>query len=291
MRVFTAAGASTDTPIGRVLQVVGDRFRQRHHGELHRAVGAAAAVPADLEARDRGRVDDVAFAAVRADQRQEGLQPVDHAVKIDADVPLPLLRRQLGDRAAVDRDAGIVAGDMQRAERLDGGLAGRAAPRRGPKRRSRPRSPCAPSPRTSASAASSRSPRMSHSTTDMPARAKLRAMPSPMPDAAPVTIAVLPSSCCIDPPALGTSAHVAAQSVRPSWTVVAFVVYGSVNGNEAMRLRNGACERRCSGSGARRISGRASCSWLIGVAGIYVRPGPRVRLRGAHGAGLFPDRC
>ena len=100
----------------RVLQVMGDRLRQRHHGELHRAVGAAAPVPADLEARDRGRIDDVALAAVLADQRQEDLQPVHHAVKVHPDVPLPLLRRQLGDRAAVDRDAGIVAGDVQRAE-------------------------------------------------------------------------------------------------------------------------------------------------------------------------------
>jgi hypothetical protein len=109
----------------RILQVVGDRFRQRHHGEFHRPVRPAAPVPADLEARDRGGVDDMAFGAVLPDQRQEGLEAMHHAHEIDADVPVPLLRRQLGDRAAVDRDAGIVAGDVQRSEFPDGGRSGR----------------------------------------------------------------------------------------------------------------------------------------------------------------------
>jgi hypothetical protein len=98
-----------------------DRFRQRHHGVFHRAVGAAAPGRADLEARDRGGVDDMPFAAVLADQRQEDLQPVHHAHEVHADIPVPLLRRELGDRAAMNRDTGIVAGDVQRAEFLHGG--------------------------------------------------------------------------------------------------------------------------------------------------------------------------
>ena len=134
----------------------------------------------------------------------------------------------------------------------------------------------APSPRTSASAASSRSPRMSHSTTAMPSRANVRAIPRPMPEAAPVTIAVLPSSCCIVPLVFS-----------PSWTVAALwstVLAQRSNAFRAKTLRGG------HGQGAKSAGSRGRRGLRDDRrGGTLFRPGPRVRLVGAHGAGLFPD--
>ena len=194
----------------------------------------------------------MAFAAMAADQRQENLQPVDHAVKIDADIPLPFLRRQFGDRAAVDRDARIVAGDMQRAERLDGGLA-RAA-HRSPVRHighDRDRLRAEPAHLARAPHRAGRRGYRTARPTCLRAR-KLRAIPRPMPDAAPVTIAVLPSSCCIAPLRAAAHSTVAASwTVAPLWSTVSPQNEQCVSRKDAWRGRKwSGCE--APGSGGRR---------------------------------------
>ena len=121
----------------------------------------------------------------------------------------------------------------------------------------------------------------------MPSRAKFRARPRPIPEAAPVTIAVLPSSCCIHPP----------EGPRPTRLILWLPHRGP---SRRCGLRFG--QQNSIASEARMPEGRnmlrvrspkdlgAGLVFVaIGGGRHRVRPGARVRLRGAHGAGLLSD--
>ena len=231
---------------------------------------------ADLEARDRGGVDDMPFAAVAADQRQENLQPVDHAVEIDADIPLPLLRRQLGDRAAVDRDAGIVAGDMHLAERLDGGLsraAHRGAVRHVGHDRDRLRA-------ERAHLAERRIEPVAADVAQHDRHAFARETRAPSRDRCRRPRRSRSRSCL--PVAASCSSCVQSIVDRRGCCGLRF-------------WRNEQCVSRKEhwdghGQGAKSAGSRGRRGLRDDRrGGTLFRPGPRVRLVGAHGAGLFPD--
>ena len=108
-------------------------------------------------------------------------------------------------------------------------------------------------------------------------------MPSPIPDAAPVTSAVLPSSCCIDPPcALWASAHLPLRPRGPSWVCgLRFI-----NGNK-QAMRSGA------GEGMFRVRspqdlGAGVVFILIGSAGILFGQDLAVGSAARMGPGYFP---
>ena len=127
------------------------------------------------------------------------LDAVDRSPQVDAEHPLPVVDRRLGDRGE-EADAGVVAQDVDGAERVERRL--RPVPRRRPAGTRRSRTPITswPSARSSATASSRASWRTSATTTRMPAPANARTMPSPMPAAAPVTTATRPSTDCMSPP-------------------------------------------------------------------------------------------
>src|SRR5215216_3862827 len=185
------AGAQhRDADIGAV-QLVLQGFGQRQDrvpGHRIRPLVGAAAV---LEAGDRGGIDDMPLFTVLQHGREEVTDAVNDAPQIDADRELPVAARHVDEAGAMHRHAGVVAGDVQLAEmalgfgqRVEHGLLLRDVVRTGMTRLLVPDRPCA--------APSTASFWMSASTTLAPASASAVAIASPMPDAAPVTMAVLP---------------------------------------------------------------------------------------------------
>ena len=88
----------------------------------------------------------------------------------------------------------VVDRDVEATELVDDALRRGPAPRRDRGGRRSPRATRVPAPATSAAASASVAPSLSASTTSHPAAASQRAMPRPMPTAAPVTSARFPSS-------------------------------------------------------------------------------------------------
>src|SRR5438552_17576524 len=139
------------------------------------------------------------FLAVLQDRGHEMADAKNDAPDVDAHDEVPIALRHIVEAHPVHRHAGIVAGDVQLAEILLG-LALSASTtdcskvtsrRTGMTRLLVPERRCA--------ASSTASFWMSAMTTLAPASASAVAMPSPMPEAAPVTIAVLPQMSCIGP--------------------------------------------------------------------------------------------
>lgn len=90
-----------------------DGMAVRHLGIGHHRVlgqGVETVVPArlDLKAADRAGVDDMPAFAVALDQRHEGLDAVDDAMKVDADHPVEVPVADLIERRADEADAGVV---------------------------------------------------------------------------------------------------------------------------------------------------------------------------------------
>ena len=148
---------------------------------------------ADAEPGAARDVDDAAGAR-RLHARRHGLGAVERAGHVDVEDDLPLLRRDLLERAAhlSEHAAGVVHQDVDAAR----------SPQR-PRRRRRPRRPCRARPRAPrgtgrpppGTAAPSRAARHRSRRTPRPwrrARRTRRLMARPKPCAAPVTITVLP---------------------------------------------------------------------------------------------------
>ena len=169
-------------------QAPAQRVRQPVHRELRRRVDARAR--AGDERGHRGRVDDVPALAVRLDPGHERDDAVDDAAEVDAEHPVPVLVRRVGD-VVEEVDPGVVAEDVDVAEHPLR-LVGRARERR--RGRSRPGWIAWTSPPSSAVASSRWSARMSAIATCMPAARKAFAMPSPTPLPPPVMNATLPST-------------------------------------------------------------------------------------------------
>ncbi len=90
-------------------QAPAQRVGQPVHRELRRRVDARAR--AGDERGHRGRVDDVPALPVRLDPRHEGDDAVDDAAEVDAEHPVPVLVRRVGD-VVEEVDAGVVAEDV-----------------------------------------------------------------------------------------------------------------------------------------------------------------------------------
>ncbi len=108
-------------------QAPAQRVRQPVHRELRRRVDARS------RARDEGghggRVDDVPALPVRLDPGHEGDDAVDDTSEVDAEHPVPVLVRGVGD-VVEEVDAGVVAEEMNLPEdplRLIGGAGERLA--------------------------------------------------------------------------------------------------------------------------------------------------------------------
>ncbi len=70
----------------------------------------------DLQPGDRGGIDDVALLAMPLDHRQEGAHAVHRAEDVHAQQPVPLRRRYVLRRPAIERHAGIVEAEMDAPE-------------------------------------------------------------------------------------------------------------------------------------------------------------------------------
>ena len=79
-------------------RVAGERLRERDDAALRRRVGGARREPADL-ARERAERDDAA-AALRHEHAQRRLRGQEDAAQVDGQQQIPLLRRELVERAS-----------------------------------------------------------------------------------------------------------------------------------------------------------------------------------------------
>ena len=98
-------------------QAEAQRLAEPAHGELGSRVGAAL-VRKCGDAGDRRRVDDVATAAMFANQRHEGLHDVHRATQVDRHRSIPIGETRIGNCPATG-DAGVVAQHVNPAEGRD----------------------------------------------------------------------------------------------------------------------------------------------------------------------------
>jgi hypothetical protein len=90
-------------------QLVAQRFGETQDGELRRAVGEQR-LAGDVSGGGR-EVDHVTAAAALDHCGHEIVAPVDHAPKIDADDPVPIIQRHV-EQARAQADAGVVHQDV-----------------------------------------------------------------------------------------------------------------------------------------------------------------------------------
>ena len=122
MPVSTAAGHNTETPNSAARQFLFECFRQRYDRVFGHRIGPGPKVRVDLQAGDRGGVDDVAAFPMAPHARDKCSDTVDDAFDIDVDDPVPVGAWDLLEPHAEHRNAGIVTDNMDGAEFcLDGG--------------------------------------------------------------------------------------------------------------------------------------------------------------------------
>ena len=165
----------------------GDRFGQADDARLRGRVGDGVRVA--FLAGDRGDVDDAAGAGVDHD-RDDGLAAEEYAGQVDVHDLLPLVDAQLPDRRGAAGDAGVVD------QRVDASPAVKAARTAASQETGSVTSSCWATPRSPIAAAVALADVWSTSAimTAAPSLARRRAIASPIPRAAPVTIAVCPSN-------------------------------------------------------------------------------------------------